>query len=68
MHEQSVDGTVSCNRAVFIKIIDRLTWNNMCIEDVFGNNFCYKGHNLEDSSNFKTVLAKSCQAPDTDCS
>lgn len=37
---------VPCHRAVFIKVIDRLTSSDMCGEDMIGDNVCYKGHDL----------------------
>jgi len=37
---------VACHRLLFVKVIDRLTSSDMCGEDMIGNNFCCKGHDL----------------------
>jgi len=36
----------TCHRLLFVKVIDRLTSSDMCTEDMIGDNFCCKGHDL----------------------
>jgi len=50
-------------RQLFIHIIDRLTTSYLYGPDVFGNNFCIKGHDLKQlvSSQFFNCFEEFCQ-------
>jgi len=53
---------VTCHPTVFINVIDRLTSNYMCNEDMIGDNFCCKGHDLRR----RHILMQECAKFDFD--